>query len=239
MPRVLQLKLGDIAADVVFKDIKNVNLRVYPPAGKVRISAPLRLSPDAIRAFALSKLDRIKHQQLKLRRYEREAPPEYRDNESHYVWGKLYQLKLIEGSHAPSIDLTDDQMFLRLRPDTRPRKKQAIMEEWYREQVAEAVPRLIAKWEAAMAVKVERFFVRRMNTRWGSCTPRTRRIRLNTELAKKSPELLEYVVVHEMVHLIERHHNGRFAHLMDQHLPNWRYLRKALNHAPPAHTDYA
>jgi predicted metal-dependent hydrolase len=138
MPRVLQLKLGDIAADVVFKDIKNVNLRVYPPAGKVRISAPLRLSPDTIRAFTLSKLDWIKHQQLKLRRYEREAPPEYRDSESHYVWGKLYQLKLIEGSHAPSIDLTDDQMFLRLRPDTRPRKKQAIMEEWYREQIAEA-----------------------------------------------------------------------------------------------------
>ena len=239
MPRVLQLKLGDIAADVVFKDIKNVNLRVYPPAGKVRISAPLRLSPDAIRAFALSKLDWIKRQQFKLRRHERETPREYRDSESHYVWGKLYQLKLIEGSHAQSIDLTDDQMYLRLRPDTPPRKKQAIMEEWYREQVAEAVPRLIAKWETAMAVKVERFFVRPMNTRWGSCTPRTRRIRLNTELAKKSPELLEYVVVHEMVHLTEHHHNRRFAHLMDQHLPNWRYLRKALNHAPLAHTDYA
>jgi len=239
MPRVLQLKLGDIAADVVFKDIKNLHLRVCPPAGKVRISAPLRMSPDAIRAFALSKLDWIRHQQFKLRQYERETPREYRDSESHYVWGKLYQLKLIEGSHAPSIDLTDGQMYLRLRPDTPPGKKQAIMEEWYRAQVAEAVPPLIAKWEAAMAVKVERFFVRRMNTRWGSCTPRTRRIRLNTELAKKSPELLEYVVVHEMVHLIERHHNGRFAHLMDQHLPNWRYLRKALNHAPPAHTDCA
>jgi predicted metal-dependent hydrolase len=223
----------------VFKDIKNVNLRVYPLAGKLRISVPLRLSPDAIRAFALSKLDWIKHQQFKLRRHEREAPREHRDSESQFVWGKLYQLKLIEVSHAPSIDLTDDQMFLRLRPDTPPRKKQAIMEEWYREQVAEAVPLLIAKWEAPMAVKVERFFVRRMNTRWGSCTPRTRKIRLNTELAKKSPELLEYVVVHEMVHLIERHHNGRFAHLMDQHLPNWRYLRKALNHVPPVPTDCA
>jgi predicted metal-dependent hydrolase len=112
---------------------------------------------------------------------------EYRDSESHYVWGKLYQLKLIEGSHAQSIDLTDDQMYPRLRRDTPPRKKQAIMEESYRAQVAEAVPLLVAKWEAAMAVKVERFFVWRMNTRWGSCTPRTRRIRLNTELAKKSP----------------------------------------------------
>src|SRR5277367_5300790 len=106
MPTVLQLKLGDIAADVVFKDIKHLHLRVCPPAGKVRISAPLRMSPVAIRAFALSKLDWIKHQQLKLRRRECETPREYRDSESHYVWGKLYQLKLIEGSHAPSIDLT-------------------------------------------------------------------------------------------------------------------------------------
>jgi predicted metal-dependent hydrolase len=238
MPTVLQLDLGDIAADVVFKDIKNVNLRVCAPAGKVKISAPLRMDPDVIRRFALSKLDWIRHQQLKLRRYEREPSREYRDGDSHYLWGKRYLLKLIEGSHVPSIDLTDDQMFLRLRPDTLPRKRQAIMEELYRAQIVEAAPPLIAKWGAAMAVKVERFFVRRMKTRWGSCTPRTRKIRLNTELAKKSPELLEYVVVHEMVHLIERRHNGRFASLMDKHLANWRDLRKELNNAPPAHTDY-
>jgi predicted metal-dependent hydrolase len=239
MPTVLQLDLGDIAADLVFKDIKNVNLRVCPPAGKVRISAPLRMSPDVIRRFALSKLDWIRHQQLKLRRYERETPREYRDSESYYLWGKRYQLKLIEGHHAPSIDLTDDQMLLRLRPDTPPGRKETILEEWYRAQMTEAVSPLIAKWEATMAVKVERFLVRRMKTRWGSCTPRTQKIRLNTELAKKSPEMLEYVVVHEMVHLIERHHNGRFAGLMDKHLPNWRDLRKALNHALPAHTDCA
>ena len=237
MATVLQLNLGAIAADVVFKDIKNVNLRVCPPAGKVKISAPLRMNPDVIRRFALSKLDWIRHQQLKLRRYQREPSREYRDSESHYLWGKRYLLRLTEGSHAPSIDLTDDQMFLRLPPDTPPRRKQAILEEWYRARITEAVSPLIAKWEAAMAVKVERFFVRRMGTRWGSCTPRTGRIRLNTELAKKSPEFLEYVVVHEMVHLIERHHNDRFARVMDKHLPNWRELRKALNHAPPAHTD--
>jgi predicted metal-dependent hydrolase len=233
MPTVLQLKLGDIAADVVFKDIKNLHLRVGPPAGEVRISAPLRMSPDAIRAFALSKLEWIRRQQLKLWRPERETPREYRDSESHYVWGKPYLFKLIEVFQAPSIDLTHDQMFLRVRPETPARKKQAIMEEWYRAKVTEAVPPLIAKWEMAMAATVERFFVRRMKTRWGSCTPRTRRIRLNTELAKKSPELLEYVVVHEMVHLIERQHNDRFVDLMDRHLPNWRDLRKALNNAPP------
>jgi predicted metal-dependent hydrolase len=234
MPTVLKLGLGDIAADVVFKDIKNLHLRVGPTAGEVRISAPLRMSPDAIRAFALSKLDWIKRQQLKLRRPERETPHEYRDSESHYVWGKPYLLRLIAVDQAPSIDLIDDQMFLRVHPGFPAKKKKVIIEEWYRVKVTEALPSLIAKWEMAMGVKVERFFVRRMKTRWGSCTPRTRRIRLNTELAKKSPELLEYVVVHEMVHLIERRHNDQFVGLMDRHLPNWRALRKALNNAPPA-----
>jgi hypothetical protein len=237
MPTVLQLKLADIATDVMFKDIKNVNLRICPPAGKVRISAPLRMSPDAIRAFALSRLDWIRHQQFKLRRQERETPRECRGSESHYVWGKRYRLKLIESYHPPSIDLTHDQMILRLRPNTHARKRQAIMEEWYREQVKEALPPLIAKWEPVMAVKVARFFVRRMNTRWGSCTSRTRRIRLNTELGKKSPEFLEYDMVHEMAHLIERHHNDRFARLMDRQLPQLEDLRKALNNAPPTHVD--
>jgi len=147
MPPVLKLELGDIAADVVFKDIKNLHLRVDSPAGEVRISAPLRMTPDAIRAFALSKIDWIRRQQLKLWRPEREPPREYRDSESHYVWGKPYLLKLIEVDQAPLIDLTHDQMLLRLRPETPPRKKQAIMEEWYRARVTEALPPLIAKWE--------------------------------------------------------------------------------------------
>ena len=151
---VAQLNLDEITADVVFKDIKHLHLRVCPPAGKVKISAPLRMSPNAIRAFAFSKLDWIRHQQLKLQRFERETRREYRDSETHYLWGKPYPLKLIEVCHAPSIDLAHDQMFLRLRPDTPARKKQAIMEKWYRTQVLKAVPPLIAKWEAAMAVKV-------------------------------------------------------------------------------------
>lgn len=233
-----QVNLGDIAADVVFKDIKNVHLSVHPPAGRVRISAPRRMSLDTIRAFAISKLGWIRRQQLKLQRQELETPREYLDRESHYVWGKRYLLKLIEHREAPSIELEHDQMLLRLRPGADDRKKQALVEEWYRDQVRKAVPPLIAKWEPLMAVKVERVFVRRMKTRWGSCSRRTGRIRLNTELARKPPELLEYVVVHELAHLIERHHNHRFASLMDKCLPNWRHLRKALNHAPLAHADW-
>ena len=194
----------------MLKDIKNVHLSVHPPTGRVRISAPSRMSLDTIRVFAISKLGWIKQQQRKLREQERETPREYLDRESHYVWGKRYLLKVIESDEPPSVELKHSQMLLRVRPATDEAKKQAIVEEWYREQLKEAVPPLIAKWEPLMGVKVERFFVQRMKTKWGSCNPGAGSIRLNTDLAKKPRECLEYIVVHEMVHLIERHHNDRF-----------------------------
>ena len=217
-----QLKLGDIAVDVVFKDIKHVHLSVHPPTGRVRISAPLRMSTDTIRAFAISKLDWIKKQQRKLQGQERETPRGYLNRESHYVLGQRYLLRVIECDGAPSIELTHDEMFLRIRPGADSKKAQAVVEEWYREQIGAAVSPLIAEWEPVMGVKVARFFVRHMKTRWGSCNSRRRSIRLNTELAKKPPQLLEYVVVHEMAHLIVRGHNGRFKSIMDEHLPHWR-----------------
>jgi predicted metal-dependent hydrolase len=233
-----RLKLGDIAVDVVFKDIRHVHLTVHPPAGRVRISAPRRMGLDPIHAFAISKLDWIKKQQTKLRSQERETPREYLDRESHYVWGKRHLLRVTECDGAPSIELKHDQMLLRLRPGADYKKAQAVVEEWYREQIREAVPLLIAKWEPVMGVKVARFFVRQMKTRWGSCNPRACSIRLNTELAKKPPQLLEYIVVHEMAHLIVRHHNGRFKSIMDQHLPHWRLHRRELNSVPLAHETW-
>jgi len=188
---VTQLKLGDIAVNVVFKDIKHLQLSVHPPTGRVRISAPRSMGLDPIRAFAISKLDWIKKQQMKLQGQERETPREYLDRESHYVWGQRYLLKVIECDGAPSIELKQDEMLLRLRSGAHNKKPQALLEEWYREQIRQAVPPLIAKWEPVMGVKVARFFVRRMKTRWGSCTPRRRSIRLNAELAKKPPDLLD------------------------------------------------
>ena len=235
---VTQLKLGDIAVDVVLKDIKNVHLSVYPPTGRVRISAPLRMNLDTIRVFAISKLGWIKQQQKKLREQERETPREYLDRESHYVWGKRYLLKVVEDDAAPAVELKHSKMILRVRPGTDDEKKQAIVEEWYREQIKEAVPPLIAKWEPLMGVKVERFFVQQMKTKWGSCNPGTRSIRLNTDLAKKPRECLEYIVVHEMAHLLVRHHDDRFGSLMDRCLPNWKLLRQALNNSPLAHADW-
>jgi predicted metal-dependent hydrolase len=233
-----QFKLGDIAVDVFLKDIKNVHLGVCPPDGRVRISAPSRMSVDTIRVYAVSKLGWIKQQQKKLRAQERETPREYLDRESHYVWGKRYLLKVTEDNEAPSVELKHSRMLLRVRPGTDDEKRRAIVEQWYREQIKKAVAPLIVKWEPVMGVKVERCFVQRMKTKWGSCTAGTFSIRLNTDLAKKPPECLEYIVVHEMAHLLVRHHNERFSSLLDRCLPNWKLLRQTLNATPLAHANW-
>lgn len=233
-----RIELGDIDVDVVKKDIKNIHLSVYPPAGKVRISAPLRMDIDTIRVFAITKLGWIKNQQKKLREQQRETPREYLDRESHYVWGKRYLLKVLEKDAAPEVELKHSKMLLQIRPATNDEKKQEILDAWYREQLKEAVPALIAKWQPLMGVKVEKFFVRRMKTKWGSCSTKANSIRLNTDLAKKPPECLEYIVVHEMVHLLEPTHNSRFISLMDQFMPKWRFYKDELNKLPVRHEHW-
>jgi len=236
---VTQIELGEITVDVVLKEIKNIHLSVHPPTGRVRVSAPSRMSLDTIRVFAVSKLGWIQAQQKKLQEQERETPREYLDRESHHVWGKRYLLSVIEDNQAPSIELKHSQMLLRVRPGADECRKQAIVEEWYRRQIKHAVPPLIARWEPLMGVKVERFFVQRMKTRWGSCNHGACTIRLNTELAKKPSECLEYIVVHEMVHLLEPTHNDRFVSLMDQFMPSWQFYREQLNRLPVRHEDWA
>lgn len=233
-----RLTLDDITIDVVLKDIKNVHLSVNPPTGRVRIAAPLRTSQDVIRVFAISKMGWIRKQQAKLREQDRETPREYVDRESHYLWGRRYLLKLIEVDRAPSVELKHSRMILRVRAGTDVRGRRAAMDGWYREQVKSAVPPLIAKWEPLMRVKVERFFVQRMKTKWGSCSPVARSIRLNTDLAKKPRECLEYLVVHEMVHLLEPTHNERFVALMETFIPKWRYYRGLLNQLPVRHEEW-
>lgn len=227
-----QLKLADLEVDVVLKDIKNVHLSVYPPTGRVRISAPKHMSLDTIRVFAISKLDWIKQQQRELRAQERETPREYVDRESHYVWGQRYLLTVSEKDEAPSVELKHHRMLLQVRPGTDLAKREALVEAWYREQLKQAVPPLLARWQPLMGVHAERFFVQRMKTKWGSCNHRARTIRLNTELAKKPPECLEYIVVHELVHLLEPTHNPRFVALMDRFMPKWQFHREVLNRLP-------
>lgn len=234
-----QIDLGGIPVDVVLKDIKNIHLSVHPPTGRVRIAAPLRMNLDTIRVFAISKLAWVKQQQKKLRDQEREAPREYLDRESHYVWGKRYLLKVTDHEGSPNVELKHNKMILCMNLAADEQKKQLAIDEWYRVQLKEAIPGLIAKWERLMHVKVSVFRVRRMKTRWGSCNPRTASILLNLDLAKKPRECLEYLVVHEMVHLLEPTHNTRFVSLMDQFMPKWQFYRAELNRLPVRHEDWA
>ena len=233
-----QILLGEIALDVVKKDIKNIHLSVYPPTGAVRIAAPLRMNLDTIRVFAISKLGWIKQQRQKLQEQERETPREYLDRESHYFQGKRYLLKVIEKDAVPSVALKHNTIILCVRPAADDAKKQSVVEEWYRQQLKQAALPLIAKWESRLGVKVERCYVQRMKTKWGSCNHHARTIRLNTDLAKKPPECLEYLVVHELVHLLEPTHNASFIALMNQYMPKWQSHRQTLDRLPVRHESW-
>lgn len=228
----MEMQLGEVTVDVMLKDIKNVHLSVYPPTGRVRISAPKHMSMDTIRLFAIDKMGWIKSHQRKFREQPRESPREFLPRESHYVWGKRYLLKVVEQDAAPSVELGHRILTLRVRTGTSTAKREELVAAWYREQIRTAVPDLIAKWEPLMKVKVRRFYVQNMRTRWGSCTPSSSALRLNTELAKKPRECLEYVVVHEMLHFLEGSHGDRFRGLMSSMLPQWQGVRAHLNDLP-------
>jgi predicted metal-dependent hydrolase len=233
-----QLTLGDIAVDVALKDIKNVHLSVYPPNGRVRISAPKRMSLDTIRLYAISRLGWIRQQQRKLQEQQRETPREHLDRESQYVWGERYLLRLVEEHAEPNIVLKHRMMILRAGHERSHEVKAAMIARWYRDQIKLAATDLVAKWEPIVGVKVERVFVQQMKTKWGSCNPGRGSIRLNTDIAKKPRECLEYVIVHEMVHLLERTHNDRFVALMDRLIPQWRDYREQLNRLPVRHEKW-
>jgi len=228
----MRIELGEISIDIIQKDIKNVHLSVNPPLGDVRISAPLRMNPDAIRAFAITKLAWIKQEKKKFIEQEREPAREFLDRESHYVWGKRYLLEIIEVNETPSIELQHSHLIMKIRQGTDRMKMKSFLDEWYRGLIKNAVPELVAKYSPRLKVSIDRLFVQDMKTQWGGSNPSRNNIRLNTDLARKSPEYLEYVVLHEMVHLLEPTHNARFTSLMDLHMPNWRQYREELNRLP-------
>jgi predicted metal-dependent hydrolase len=232
------LDLGGVTVDVEFKDIKNIHLSVHPPTGRVRISAPTRMNLDTVRVFAISKLVWIKKQQGKLREQERESPREYLERESHYLWGKRYLLTVAETEMKPSVEVKHSKLLLHVRPGTTDEKKESIVAQWYRGQLKKAVPPLLSKWEPVLGVSVVKFYVQQMKTKWGSCNSRAGTIRLNTELAKKPKEHLEYVVVHEMTHLLEPTHNAHFIALMDRLMPSWQHRRDQLSQLPVRHEDW-
>lgn len=235
---IIQIMLGGIPADVELKDIKHIHLSVYPPNGRVRITAPKRLDLETIRVYALTKLGWIKKQQDKFRLQDRETQREYLERESHYLWGDHYLLHIVEVEKPPVIEVGHHEITLSVRPGSSEAKKQAIMDEWYRRQLREVAQPYIDTWEKRMGVEVQHVYVQRMKTRWGTCNTRKGSIRLNTELAKKPRTCLEYVVVHELAHLIEPSHNAHFKALLDQYLPNWRQLKDELNQAPLGHVEW-
>ena len=224
-----QLHLGEIIIDVEQKNIKNIYLRVYPPAGKVRIMAPLRMDIDKIRVYALSKLNWIRKQQAKLRSQDREAPREFLNRGSHYYNGERFLLEVVEFEAPPKIELRHSTLVLYVRPGTPKEKRQRIIEEWYRAQLKIILPELIEKWEEKLNVKVAEYGIKKMKTRWGSCNCQAKRIWLNLELAKKPRECLEYVVVHEMVHLLVRKHNAVFRLLSPNIFEKWKGTKETLN----------
>lgn len=227
-----QIKLGEITVDVILKDIKNLHLSVYPPTGRVRISAPSRMNLDTIRVYAISKLAWIKKQQTKLRSQERESPRDYITRESHYFMGKRYLLKVSETDLAQTVILRHREIELVVRKGASREQKQKLLEDWYRKQLKRKAGKYISFWERQMKLKVSEFGVKKMRTKWGSCNREAKRIWFNLELSKKPEECLEYIVVHEMVHLIERNHGTKFVARMDNLLPQWRQYKDELNRLP-------
>jgi predicted metal-dependent hydrolase len=228
------IRLGDISIAVTRKNVKHVHLSVHPPRGRVTLVAPTGTRPEVARAYAISRLGWIRDKQSKLRGQAREAPRRFVERESHYLWGRRYLLTVQERDAKPSVRLTHRRIMLTVRPGGSRAKREAVMHEWHKSLLHEAVPVLIRKWEPKLAVNVTGYFLQRMKTKWGSCNYRARTIRLNTELVKKPRDLLEYVVVHEMLHLIAPTHSEQFLTLMGRHYPSWREARAELNELPLA-----
>lgn len=230
--------LGSVRAELVRKPIKHVHLSVHPPLGAVRIAAPPHMALETIRLFAIAKLGWIKEQQRRLRAQEREAPRLHVNRESHQVWGQRRLLRLEWAEAAPCVRLHHKTLVLQLRPGASEAKRAEVLEAWLRQQLRAAVPALLAKWQPLLGVQAAAVYVQRMKTKWGACNPVCRTIRLNTDLARKPPECLEYIVVHELAHLREPHHGEAFQRLMNEVMPQWQAHRRALNRLPLRHEDW-
>lgn len=228
------IELGDLSIQVTRKDIKNVHLSVHPPNGRVTLSAPSATRLDVARAYAISKLAWIRNQQDKLARQARETPREFIERESHYLWGRRYLMEVEHKEAKPKVTIDHKRITLTVRKGSTQNKREAVIHEWHKSLLHIVIPPLIKKWENKIGVKVNNYFLQRMKTKWGSCNYQAGHIRLNTELVKKPNDLLEYVIAHEMIHLIEPKHSEKFIALLQKHYPTWREARSELNELPLA-----
>lgn len=228
-----------ISVEIVRKDIKHLHLGVYPPSGRVRVASPSRLDDDAVRLAVISRLGWIRRQQAEFAQQDRQSQREFVTGESHYFWGRRYRIDMIEHNGPPAVRLPNNTtMELRVRPGSDREVREAVLHRWYRHQLRAELPALVAKWQPRVGVIVNDVRIKKMKTRWGSCNAGAGRIWLNLELVKKPPACLAYILVHEMVHFLERHHNERFRALMDALMPQWRLYKDELNRAPLAHETW-
>lgn len=234
-----QIEVSNIKIDVIRKDIKNMHLAVYPPNGRIRIAAPLRINDEAIRLFAISKIAWIKRQQRKFQEQDRETNREYSTRESHYFLGKRFLLNVVEQNAAPKVILRNKTYIdLFLRPGASVEKREEIMNEWYRAELKKLIPSIIKKYEKQLGVECNDWGVKQMKTKWGTCNIEKKRIWVNLELAKKPIICLEYIILHELIHLIERHHNNNFLAYMEKYMPQWKYHKDELNRLPVSHGEW-
>jgi len=233
------LTVRGIGVDVVYKDIKNLHIGVYPPVGRVRVAAPRQLDDEQVRLALVQRLPWIKRQRERLQAAERQSGREMVTGESHYAWGSCYRLRVVERGGHSHVELDGDRLVLYVSAEDSTERRRALLDRWYPTRLREAVPAAPSKWQPKMGVQVSRWSIRRMKTKWGSRNRETGHIWFNVELAKKHPDSLEYIVVHEMAHLLEPGHGRRFTTLMDGFMPDWRARRDQLNDAPLAHEVWA
>lgn len=232
------IEVGGISVEVVRKAIKNLHLGVYPPEGRVRVAVPLQINDEAVRLAVISKLGWIKRKQAEFAEQPRQSQREMVSGESHYYLGHRYRLNVTEHTGANRVVLKGKKIHLYVRPGADKQRRDVVLSQWYRKQIKQLIPELLAKWEPIVGVQVADWGIKKMKTRWGTCNVGAKRIWLNLDLAKKPIQCLEYILVHELVHLLERRHNDRFRDLMDQFLPQWRLHRDTLNKAPLGHEEW-
>lgn len=226
-----EIVINQLKVSIERKKIKNLYLRILPPEGSIQISAPLRMSEEEIKRFVISKTDWIKMQQEKLQQRHTHQVMNYQTGEEIYIWGQHLILSIIEIVGRPKIQVDGNQLKLYVKKDSTLEQRKHLINSWYKDELRDVIPSLIEKWEPVIGVKSKAYSIRDMKTRWGTCNIRTKNICLSLQLAKKPPRCLEYVVVHELVHLLESSHNHVFKAYMDHYLPQWREIKKELNGA--------
>ena len=229
----------DLEIETVKKDIKNIHLGVYPPNGRVRVAAPLKTTDEAIKLLVISKIPWIKKQQLKFSQQERQTKREYVSGESHYFLGNRYRLNVIQTEAKPKIEIKrKTRIDMYIEPQTSLEEKERLMDKFYRSELKKQIPALVRKWEEITGLNVKEVKIKKMKTKWGTCNPKYQRIWVNLELAKKPLHCLEYVIVHELTHLKEKHHNEQFELLLKSYMPQWDQCKQELNNGVLGYSEW-